>query len=380
MSGGGSTATGAHGRCLPARHREHWCTAFGPAFNAPEYSQQWHCTRSPELPEPQAPGRVTGDIRKLVPIRYIPRIHNPDALCHDFLMTFRGDVSRSGGNARKGGGGRGMAVGGGIGGLLLVGLFLLFGGDPGQVDEILGGQNNQGQLEAGGQGNFDHCQTGADANANDDCRLYYTSFSVNEVWDRVLPAQAGLQYREPGLEIFTNTTQSGCGMASAATGPFYCPADQYAYFDLTFFEQMRQFGGENAPLSQMYIVAHEFGHHVQNLEGTLGLSDYNNPGADSNAVKLELQADCYAGIWASYADKGADRMLEPITEAELDTALTTAGAVGDDNIQRRSGGEVNPESWTHGSSQQRKDSFLAGYNSGQMSSCDFLGRGVYQNS
>lgn len=293
-------------------------------------------------------------------------------------MTFRGDISRSGGKARKGGGGRGMAVGGGIGGLVLVGLFLLLGGNPGQVQDMLGQGTDQGQIESGG--NYDHCQTGEDANTHDDCRLYYTSFSVNEMWERVLPEQANLQYDEPGLEIFTNTTQSGCGMASASTGPFYCPSDQYAYFDLTFFDQMRQFGGENAPFAQMYIVAHEFGHHVQNLEGTLGLSDYNNPGAESNAVMIELQADCYAGIWASYADKGPDRLLEPITEEELDAALTTAGAVGDDNIQRRSGGEVNPESWTHGSSQQRKDSFLAGYNSGQMSSCDFLDRGVYQDA
>lgn len=296
-------------------------------------------------------------------------------------MTFRGDVSRSGGNARKGGGGgRGMAVGGGIGGLLLVGLFLLLGGNPGQVDELFGGQGNQGQLEAGEQGNFDHCQSGEDANTYDDCRLYYTSFSVDEMWTEVLPAQAGLEYRAPGMEIFTNSTQSGCGAASASTGPFYCPSDQFTYFDVTFFDQMRQFGGENAPLAQMYIVAHEYGHHVQNLEGTLGLSDYNNPGAESDAVKIELQADCYAGIWASYADKGPDRMLEPITEAQLDSALTTAAAVGDDNIQRRSGGEVNPESWTHGSSQQRKDSFLAGYNSGQMSACDFLERGAYRNA
>lgn len=300
------------------------------------------------------------------------------SVCNDFFMTFRGDVSRSGGSARKGGGGRGMAVGGGIGGLLLVGLFILLGGNPSQIDEVLGG--GQGQVESGEAGNFDHCQTGEDANDYDDCRLYYTSFSVNEMWATVLPAQANIEYVEPTLAIFENTTQSGCGLASASTGPFYCPTDQDAYFDLSFFEQMRQFGAENAPLAQMYIVAHEFGHHVQNLEGTLGLSDYNNPGEDSNAVKIELQADCYAGIWANHADKGENRMLEPITESELDSALTAAAAVGDDNIQERSGGEVNPESWTHGSSQQRKDAFLAGYNTGQMSSCDFLERDVYQDS
>ncbi|WP_080794733.1 KPN_02809 family neutral zinc metallopeptidase [Corynebacterium pacaense] len=293
-------------------------------------------------------------------------------------MTFRGDVSRSGGNARRSGGGRGLAVGGGLGGLLLVGLFLLLGGDPGQVGSILGqDQEQQGEIESGG--NFDNCRTGEDANTDDNCRLYYTSFSVNEVWEQQLPKQAGITYTEPTLDIFNSSVQTGCGLASAQTGPFYCPGDETAYFDLSFFEQMRQFGGENAPLAQMYIVAHEYGHHIQKLEGTLGLSNYNDPGRDSNAVKLELQADCYAGIWASYADKGPDRMLEPITEDQLDSALTTAGAVGDDNIQERSGGQVNPETWTHGSSQQRRDAFLSGYTTGKMSSCDFLQRGVYRS-
>ncbi|WP_408607593.1 KPN_02809 family neutral zinc metallopeptidase [Corynebacterium suranareeae] len=297
-------------------------------------------------------------------------------------MTFREDVTRSGGKVRKsGGGGRGMAVGGGIGGLLIVGLFLLLGGNPGEIGQILGGDQNQ--IESGestGAGDFDHCQTGADANAADDCRLYYTTFSVNELWAELLPAQAGIQYTEPTMDMFEGSTQSGCGFASASTGPFYCPSDQVAYFDLSFFEQMRQFGAENAPLAQMYIVAHEYGHHIQNLEGTLGLSDYNDPGADSNAVKIELQADCYAGIWANHSSEGPDPLLAPITESELDSALTAASAVGDDNIQERSGGDVNPESWTHGSSQQRKDAFLAGYTTGQMSSCDFLGRGVYTDA
>src|SRR5699024_2291668 len=128
---------------------------------------------------------------------------------------------------------------------------------------------------------------------------------------------------------------SGCGQATSATGPFYCPADQSAYFDVSFFDQLNRIGGTNSPLAQMYIVAHEFGHHVQQLEGTLSLSNYNDPGEDSNAVKIELQADCYAGMWVAHADKGENAMLEPITREQVASAIETARAVGDDNIQKR---------------------------------------------
>mgnify|MGYP002712999864 CR=1 FL=1 len=121
--------------------------------------------------------------------------------------------------------------------------------------------------------------------------------------------------------------------------------------------------------AQAYVIAHEVGHHIQNLEGTLGLSDYDDPGADSNAVKIELQADCYAGLWASYADKGDNPLLEPITKEQVSDAVAAAQAVGDDNIQRRSGGQVQPDSWTHGSSEQRQESFLRGYQGGTMESC-----------
>ena len=148
---------------------------------------------------------------------------------------------------------------------------------------------------------------------------------------------------------------------------------------MSFFEQLEQLGGTNAPLAQMYIVAHEFAHHIQQLEGTLSLSNYNDPGEDSNAVKIELQADCYAGIWISQADKGDDALLEPITEEQVAGAIDTARAVGDDNIQQRSGGEVRPDLWTHGSSEQRQNAFLTGYNEGTMASCDTLGRGVYRS-
>lgn len=301
------------------------------------------------------------------------------------LMTFRGDVHKEGNYARRGGGGRGpmVAAGGGIGTLLIVGLFLLMGGNPGDLGGILGeqgqlppGQNAQSGEEGGG---LDHCQTGEDANKYADCRVEFTGISVNNLWEELLPAQAGIDYTPPGLVVFDGATNTGCGMAQSATGPFYCPADSTAYFDTSFFQQLRQLGGVDAPLAESYIVAHEFGHHVQNLEGTLGLSNYNDPGADSNAVKIETQADCYAGVWAHHADKGPDAMLEPITEDQVRTALATVRSVGDDNIQERSSGHVRPDQWTHGSSDMREQAFLAGYNSGKMSSCDFLERGQYRD-
>lgn len=200
---------------------------------------------------------------------------------------------------------------------------------------------------------------------------------MDAVWQDLLPAEAGIEYTQPGLHLFQDVATSGCGRASAQTGPFYCPADTTAYFDVSFFNQLGQLGGSDAPLAQMYVVAHEFGHHIQQLEGTLGMSNYNDPGEDSAAVAIELQADCYAGLWASHADKGPDAILEPITRDQLASAIQTARAVGDDNIQRRSGGEVNPDMFTHGSSQQREEAFQRGYDSGHMSACDYLNRGGY---
>lgn len=298
------------------------------------------------------------------------------------LMTFKPGVQKDRDIARRGGGGGRVAVGGGIGTVVLIGLYLLLGGDPGSLGSLLGGsdspspQDTQSQQSGGG---LAHCQTAEDANSRADCRVEFTAMSVFDMWQKQLPEQANISFEEPGLVVFDQTTNSGCGLAQGNTGPFYCPADRSAYFDVSFFEQLEQLGGENAPLAQMYIVAHEYGHHIQNLEGTLGLSDYNDPGEDSNAVKIELQADCYAGIWAHWADKGEDAMLETITPEQVESAIKTAQAVGDDNIQRRSGGEVQPDKWTHGSSKQRAESFLAGYRTGTMSACDTLGRHAYNN-
>jgi len=290
-------------------------------------------------------------------------------------MTFRKDANVTGGRrATTGGSGGRIAAGGGIGSLLLIGLFLLMGGNPSDIGGMLGG----GQSGGGPESTLEHCNTPEDGNRDADCRVEFTAQSVDQMWATMLPEQAGIEYREPGRVVFQNVVASGCGQATSATGPFYCPADQSAYFDVSFFDQLNRIGGTNSPLAQMYIVAHEFGHHVQQLEGTLSLSNYNDPGEDSNAVKIELQADCYAGIWVAHADKGENAMLEPITREQVAGAIDTARAVGDDNIQKRSGGEVRPDLWTHGSSEQRQNAFLTGYNEGTMAACDTLERGVYR--
>lgn len=290
-------------------------------------------------------------------------------------MTFRGNVQKPYNRARTGSGGK-MIAGGGIGTLLLVGLFLLMGGNPQDLGQIVGA--NQPDTQQQESGSLDHCKTGADANKYTDCRIEYTALSVDGVWQEQLPAQAGIEYTQPGLVIVQGAASSACGQASAATGPFYCPGDESAYFEVNFFDQLGKLGAQNTAFAQEYIVAHEFGHHIQKLEGTLGLSNYNQPGEDSNAVKIELQADCYAGIWTHYASQGDDPYLESVSEDQVREAIEAARAVGDDNIQQRSGSEVRPDMFTHGSSKQRQDAFLAGYRSGKMSACDTLGRGVYR--
>lgn len=296
-------------------------------------------------------------------------------------MTFRDDVTSSGPRAQKRGRGTPVAIGGGIGTLVLVALYVLMGGNPEQLNEMLGQQTQQEQPALPGQEGktgLEHCKTGADGNTHVDCRIDFTAQSLDAVWQKELPAQANLDYTLPQVVMFDGATNSGCGRASAATGPFYCPRDETVYFDLSFFDQLGQLGAKNTPFAQQYIVAHEFGHHLQKLEGTLSLSNYNEPGADSNAVKIELQADCYAGVWAHHADEGENAWLKQLSQEEIQSAIVAAQAVGDDNIQQRSGGEVRPDTWTHGSSEQRAESFKAGYQTGKMSSCDTLQRGVYR--
>ena len=267
-----------------------------------------------------------------------------------------------------------LLLGGGGGGTILILLLLwfLFSGGLGGSG---GGQQGQGQFQSQGGYNLEHCDQPNAANEYTDCLAAATVLSVDDVWSQILPDQANIQYRQPGMHIFKGEVTTACGFATAATGPFYCPRDETAYLDVSFFDQLQSLGGSAGPLAQAYATAHEMGHHIQQIEGTLGLSDYKNPGEDSAAVAIELQADCYAGLWAHYAQQGG--ALESVSDQQLNEAIQTAQAIGDDNIQRRSGGEVDPDAWTHGSSEQRGTAFMAGYKSGRMSACDTLNRGVY---
>lgn len=286
-------------------------------------------------------------------------------------MTFSNDSQLDPGRA-SGGGGRGIAVGGGLGGtLLLLVVGLLFG--PDAVEQLTGGTGQGSTTQGSPEEEFAHCRTGEDANRYTDCRMIATAQSLDQFWEEYLPATTGEQYVQPGLRLFQGRTDTGCGAASSAVGPFYCPADETAYLDVGFFEQLQaQFGAEGGPLAEEYVLAHEFGHHIQHQIGTLGYAQQDPQGPESGAVRVELQADCLAGLWAGHAagDTSGAVDLEAITPAQLGQALDAAEVIGDDRIQQTTQGRVTPEAFTHGTSRQRQVWFYTGYETGDLNRCD----------
>ncbi|WP_312323264.1 neutral zinc metallopeptidase [Soonwooa sp.] len=274
-------------------------------------------------------------------------------------MKWTNDRSDNVDDRRGSSGGGGMLVGGGLGTLIIAAIVFFLGGDP---SAILGTAVN-----SGGQQTEQRQLNQQELQVREFVRM--VTAETEKTWSQIFQ-QNGMTYIEPHVVLFEDVTRSGCGTAQAAMGPFYCPADETAYMDMSFFNELQQrFGAKVTEFSIAYVMAHEVGHHVQTLLGTTQKVDqlrqsgrYSEAEMNRVSVATELQADFYAGVWARQTDN-REKILEP---GDIESAISAAEAVGDDNIQKRSSGYVNQEAFTHGSSAQRKEWFMKGYNTGDI--------------
>jgi predicted metalloprotease len=277
------------------------------------------------------------------------------------------------------GGGRGLAVGGGglgLVGVIVVVLVQVLGGGGSDVGAALGGLSSLGQGEQADNSQLEQaCDDSGDANDSVDCAVVADIDSIQDYWSGVL----GSRYRPTDTVFFSGQVQTQCGGATSGSGPFYCPADQLVYIDLSFFDDLQtRFGAEGGAFVNAYVIAHEYGHHVQNLLGTNQQVTPGETGPTSGSVRLELQADCYAGTWANHAETVPDEsgapLIAEIDDDDIARALDAASRIGDDFIQRNLGnGTVNQDAFSHGSSAQREKWFTTGYRNGDPRACDTFG-------